>query len=1350
MEHFKEQDVKENNLGDTIKCVHCGAIKFQKESVASCCDNGKIKLKSFTLPIPFVRQYSSPEFKKNARAYNSMFAFTSIGTTIDKSAQDGYSQCYRISGELYHQIGSLCPTDGGESKFAQIYLNDPTYQHSRRKGIFSNTNDDMIKNLTQLLFAKNPYVKTFEMLRQKMQISKDNDYCVQLRNLDSKVFNKPTVDEVAAIITNGSEGKPRDICVKQRNGGLKRISELHSAYDALQYPLLFPNGSQGWHTNIFKRQRKGKVTQREFYAYHGFSRDNNKYNPLELAGPIIQQYWVDQYCKIESNRINWIKKNQKKLRLATKQSVQNAVQSGHKKVGKIILPSSYTGGPRYYYEQFLDAMAGVRKYGQPDLFVTMTANPDWDEIKRELGEGENPRNRPMLIARVFREKLKALIARVTSGTVFGKVKVHVGTIEFQKRGLPHAHILFILDDKCKLSNKNPNEFDQYIYAEIPDPQVNPILHHRVTSHMIHKPCDIIDAPCIQDSGYCKSNYPKPFCDESCVDEKGFPIYRRRDNGREVVKKYNGRSITITNKNVVPYNPILLIEFNCHINVEVVSSISSVKYLFKYLHKGDPMSCMTLQNSSSMEQDENNKYDETKKFINGRYISAGDACWRILGFPLIERDFIVERLPIHLPNMQSIVFDGDEMCNPLIFNRREKTKLTSFFQFCKENRNLKICYDDLPSYAIWINKERKWRLQKRTRKRIGRLYSVKPTEGERFYLRVLLQNVISPTSFKSLKTYRKQTYSTFKDAAIARNLLQGDHENYQMLDEAASYEMPSDLRQTFATMLLFCNPTNPKALFDKFEDKLTDDFKRAKSPSPNKANLRGMAAYDINEILEQYGSSFSIFIAGVPLVVPEKENKTKDPLFDQSLLNVLHFNDEQQFIFDKLRHAIEHYNHPTTKKLFMINARAGSGKTYLLNGFIANLIETNVSVAPTAAAAIAASLLINGDTAHSTFCLPVEYFDSSTTCNINYNSAKAQYLRKLKVIIIDEVPMLHKHLVEAIERTLRDIMDNDLPFGGKLVVLCGDFRQTLPVIINGSRPTVVGACVQSSYLWKCFEQLNLKQNHRQNNKDFDTFLRQIGNGTYPSENETMIELPQSIDTTNSEQHLIDSVYPDMTSEFQNANFNSLSKYYRDRVILATTNKKVDSINALVLANIPGKCFIRNSFDSIEKYSSHGPMLPLEDLNQLLPNGFPPHKLELKLNIPIIILRNLNKKMGICNGTRAIITKIMKNTVKVRIISGRSIGLQKTIFKIQFRSSQKENITMKRFQLPIKPCFAMTINKAQGQTVEFVGVNLEKDVFSHGQLYVALSRVRDPANLHIFLPEGKRHTRNIVYFEVLEPD
>ena len=116
----------------------------------------------------------------------------------------------------------------------------------------------------------------------------------------------------------------------------------------------------------------------------------------------------------------------------------------------------------------------------------------------------------------------------------------------------------------------------------------------------------------------------------------------------------------------------------------------------------------------------------------------------------------------------------------------------------------------------------------------------------------------------------------------------------------------------------------------------------------------------------------------------------------------------------------------------------------------------------------------------------------------------------------------------------------------------------------------------------------------------------------------------------------------------------------------------------------------------------------------------------------------------------ITKIMKNTVKVRIISGRSTGMQKTIFKIQFRSMQKENITMKRFQLPIKPCFAMTINKAQGQTVEFVGVNLEKDVFSHGQLYVALSRVRDPANLHIFLPEGKRHTRNIVYFEVLEPD
>ena len=176
----------------------------------------------------------------------------------------------------------------------------------------------------------------------------------------------------------------------------------------------------------------------------------------------------------------------------------------------------------------------------------------------------------------------------------------------------------------------------------------------------------------------------------------------------------------------------------------------------------------------------------------------------------------------------------------------------------------------------------------------------------------------------------------------------------------------------------------------------------------------------------------------------------------------------------------------------------------------------------------------------------------------------------------------------------------------------------------------------------------------------------------------------------------------------------------------------------------------SRDKIDRYTTHGPTYPLEVLNSFMPNGFPPYELFIKMKMPVIILRNINKKLGICNGTRAIVTGMKPNTIRVFIITGRSAGTTTTLFRIKFKTNGRDNIAMTRLQFPIKPCFAMTINKSQGQTLEVVGVNLEQNAFSHGQLYVALSRVRDPDNLYVYCGESLRHTKNIVYFEVLEPD
>jgi hypothetical protein len=132
---------------------------------------------------------------------------------------------------------------------------------------------------------------------------------------------------------------------------------------------------------------------------------------------------------------------------------------------RIVLPPKFIGGPRDMRRRYLDAMALVQRFGKPDLFITMTCNPQWEEITKELAPGQSPQDRPDLVARVFKAKLEDLKDLLFKRKLFGEVVAHVHVIEFQKRGLPHAHFLIILKSNCKITN--PDQYDKIISAEIP-------------------------------------------------------------------------------------------------------------------------------------------------------------------------------------------------------------------------------------------------------------------------------------------------------------------------------------------------------------------------------------------------------------------------------------------------------------------------------------------------------------------------------------------------------------------------------------------------------------------------------------------------------------------------------------------------------------------------------------------------------------------------------------------------------------------------------------------------------------------------------------------------------------------
>ena len=290
-----------------------------------------------------------------------------------------------------------------------------------------------------------------------------------------------------------------------------------------------------------------------------------------------------------------------------------------------------------------DALTYVRLYGRPDLFITFTCNPTWPEITRELLPNQKTIDRHDITARVFRQKILKMIDCLTKFKIFGDSLCFIYTIEWQKRGLPHAHILFWLKERIR-----PEQIDDIISAELPDPNVDPALFNIVKSSMIHGPCGRHnpDSVCMGEDGRCAKRFPKPFINETQTGEDGYPSYRRRspsDGGHSYTANlgHNIGQFTIDNRWVVPYCPTLSRMFNAHINVEYCHSVKSIKYICKYINKGSDMAMIQIEQQQPV--------NEIEQYQLGRYVNTDEAFWRIFGFPIHDRFPAVCHLAVHLEN-----------------------------------------------------------------------------------------------------------------------------------------------------------------------------------------------------------------------------------------------------------------------------------------------------------------------------------------------------------------------------------------------------------------------------------------------------------------------------------------------------------------------------------------------------------------------------------------------------------------------------------------------------------------------------------------------------------------------------
>lgn len=868
-------------------------------------------------------------------------------------------------------------------------------------------------------------------------------------------------------------------------------------------------------------------------------------------------------------------------------------------------------------------------------------------------------------------------------------------------------MLVILQERVLTSSR----IDGIVSAEFPDPVLQPELHAAVQEFMVHGPCDVrphLSCRRMKADGTCGRKFPKPFNASTRLLPDGFPEYRRR--GRFYGQ--DGERM-VSDEWVVPHNSYLLARYRCHINCEVAGHVRSCKYIYKYVALYDwlrPQLCFTLHRYCFKAPDQVTlELNEIQAYLSGRLLSCAEATFRMLELKLHQEWPPVERLDMHLPRHNVVVFNPmDDVDDILAQLPAAYSKLMQWFVLNQQDVSARLYrYVDIPEHYTWNIQERLWQKRVNRNIKIGRMPSVNGNNMELNALRMILNVARGAQSFMDLMTVDNHTYSTFRDAAQARGLLEDDGEAISIFHEMVRVGVSvATLRLQFCTVLVHCAPVNPMELFNMFSSDLMYGDVDEESCRECLKDLDRIMRSTFGKSLRD--AEFQFVLGDIDddnddLLPPIMNVDANLPLLER--LGPLLTEEQRVAATDVMESALNLRGF----NVFAVLCSAGTGKTLFANYVACSLRAQGRIVVCVAASALAASLLEGGHTAHHTLHIPIPANDASYC---SFTASERQVIMTADLLIWDEASMISQHVADTVDRSLQDMLNNTRPFGGKTIMFTGDFKQLLPVVRGGKGDNIT---IKRCNWWPNVRQLAFCQNFRAGQDiEFARMLEAVGLGVMAE-----VVVPQQCQASDVGD-FVERVYG---NDLLNADVNAM--------VLSLTLDDADTINNYCIQKTAGYCREAHAADSFLN-CRHPDLYPPEIVAGIRMPGAPPSCLRMKLGGRYMIIKNMSKE--IFNGVRCVLVAFAgTKCVFVRLISGPATGTTTIIPSCVFLISPDQSglpFNIRRRQFPMIIAYAVTVHKAQGQTLAKVGLFVTTDIFTHGQLYTALSRTRGWCNIVVF--------------------